>query len=53
MAKKEIESVFTKEQILKSNTFSEHRDLLAAVLKDGKTYSKEQVRKEIEKFYKK
>lgn len=53
MAKKENESVFTKEQILKSNTFMEHRDVLAAVLKDGKTYSKEQVRKEIAKFYKK
>ena len=46
MAKKESESVFTKEQILKSNTFAEHRDLLSAVLKD-KTYTKEQVRKEI------
>lgn len=53
MAKKENESVFTKEQILKSKTFEEHRDVLAAVLKDGKTYSKEQVRKEIEKFFKK
>ena len=52
MAKKENESVFTKEQILKSKTFMEHRDLLAAVLKDGKTYSKEQVKKEITKFYK-
>lgn len=52
MAKKET-SAFTKEQILKSKTFSEHRDLLAAVLKDGKTYTKEQVRKEIDKFYKK
>ena len=53
MAKKENESVFTKEQILKSKTFEEHRDLLAAVLENGKTYSKEQVRKEIAKFYKK
>lgn len=53
MAKKENESVFTKEQILKSKTFAEHRDLLAAVLKDDRTYSKERVRKEIEKFYKK
>ena len=53
MAKKEKESVFTKEQILKSNTFREYRDLLAAVLVDGKSYSKEQVNKEIKKFYKK
>ena len=52
MAKKENESVFTKEQILNSKTFAEHRDLLAVVLKD-KTYTKGQVRKEIEKFYKK
>ena len=50
MAKKEIESVFTKEQILKSRTFCEYRDLLAAVLKDDKTYTKEQVKKEITKF---
>lgn len=53
MAKKENESVFTKEQFLLSDTFREHRDFLAAVLEDGKTYSKEQVRKEISNFYKK
>ena len=52
MAKKEKESVFTKEQILKSNTFMAYRDALAVALKDGKTYTKEQVKKEIEKFYK-
>lgn len=52
MAKKE-NPAFTKEQILKSNTFREYRDFLAAVLEDGKTYSKEQVNKEIKKFYKK
>lgn len=52
MAKKEKEFAFTKEQILNSNTFREYRDLLSVVLKDDKTYSKEQVNKEIKKFYK-
>lgn len=47
------EAVFTKEQILHSNTFIEHRDVLEVVLKDGRTYTKEQVRKAIDKFFKK
>ena len=45
--------VFTKNQILESDTFSEYRDVLAVVLKDNKTYSKEQVQKAIDKFFKK
>ena len=53
MAKKENESVFTKEQILHSNTFAEHRDVLSVVLKEGRTYTKEQVRKAIDNFFKK
>ena len=51
MAKKENEPAFTKEQILKSNTFSGYRDYLSTVLKDGKTYTKAQVKNLIEKFY--
>lgn len=47
------DAVFTKEQILKSDTFAEHRDVLAVVLKDDRTYTKEQVRKKIDKFFKK
>ena len=44
---------FTKEQFLKSNSYSQHRDLLSAVLDDNKTYSKEQVNNIIDKFYRK
>lgn len=59
MAKKELTEVkettevvtFTKEQIMKSNTFKKHRDLLSVMLNDKKTYSKEQVNKMISKFY--
>lgn len=47
------DSVFTKEQIMKSNTFINRRDVLAVVLKDDRTYTKEQVRKAIDKFFKK
>jgi hypothetical protein len=46
------DAVFTKEQLIKSDTFSEYRDVLAVVLKDDRTYTKEQVRKAIEKFFK-
>lgn len=56
MAKKKEQTtetvpVFTKEQFLKSKTFSQYKDLLNAVLDDKKTYSKEQVNKIINKFY--
>ena len=47
------DSAFTKEQILKSDTFREHRDVLAVVLKDNRTYTKEQVQKAIDKFFRK
>ena len=47
------DSVFTKEQILESDTFSKYRDALSVVLKEDRTYTKEQVQKEIDKFYKK
>jgi len=43
--------VFTKEQLLKSNTFKQYKDLLSAVLEDKKTYTKEQVNNIIKKFY--
>lgn len=55
MAKSENETtaaVFTKEQILKSETYCNNRDMLDSVLEDGKTYTKEQIKKAIEKFYK-
>ena len=51
MAKKENKPAFTREQILKSNTFNAYRDYLSTVLEDGKTYTKEQVKKTIDDFY--
>ena len=48
---KTTETLFTKEQFLKSNTYRQHRDLLNAVLDDKKTYTKEQVNNMINKFY--
>ena len=47
---KTTETLFTKEQFLKSNTYRQHRDLLNAVLDDKKTYTKEQVNNIINKF---
>ena len=40
---------FTKEQFLSSNTYSQYKDYLSAVLDDKKTYSKEQVNNIIRK----
>ena len=48
--KETTETVFTKEQFLKSKTYRQYKDLLGAVL-ENKTYSKEQVNGIIDKFY--
>lgn len=48
---KETVPTFTREQLLKSKTFSKYKDLLDATLIDGKTYTKEQVNNIIKKFY--
>lgn len=45
------DAVFTKEQILRSDTFMYYRDVLAVLLKDNRTYTKEQVQKAIDKFF--
>ena len=39
---------FTKDQIVRSRTYARNRDMLSAVLEDGKTYSKSEVDKIIE-----
>jgi hypothetical protein len=46
------EVLFTKEQILASKKYSNRRDVLGAVLTDGKTYVLEQVDSLLEKFMK-
>lgn len=45
-------SSFSKEQILSAAKFANRRDLLSVVLEDGKTYTVEDVQKEIDKFMK-
>ncbi len=49
-AKQEV--LFTKEQILASKKYSNRRDVLGAILTDGKTYTLEQVDSLLEKFMK-
>ncbi len=44
----ETEAKFTKDQIVRSRTYARNRDMLSAVLEDGKTYSKSEVEKIIE-----
>jgi len=43
---------FSKGQLLKSNWYSHRRDVLTAILEEGKTYSHAEVGKLIEKFMK-
>ena len=45
-------SSFSKEQILSAAKFANRRDLLSVVLEDGKTYTVEDVQKQIDKFMK-
>ena len=46
------ETVFTKEQILASKKYKNRRDVLGAILKDGASYTLEQVDSLLEKFMK-
>lgn len=46
------EPSFSKKQLVNSLTFGKYRDYLNANLEDGKTYTKTQVVKMIEKTYK-
>ncbi len=47
-----IEEKYTKKQIVNSKTFIDNKDLLNAVLKEDKSYSKQEVNKIIENFKK-
>lgn len=45
-------SKFSKAQILSSKQYAERKDLLEAILEDGKEYSKKEVEQQIQKFMK-
>jgi hypothetical protein len=45
-------STFTKQQLLKSQRYSERRDLLSALLKDEERYSHDDIEKLIDEFMK-
>ena len=45
-------SKFSKAQILSSKQYEERKDLLEAILEDGKEYSKKEVEQQIQKFMK-
>ncbi len=47
-----IEEKYTKKQIVNSKTFIDNKDLLNAVLKEDKSYTKQEVNKIIENFKK-
>ncbi len=47
-----IEEKYTKKQIVNSKTFIDNKDLLNAILKEDKSYSKQEVNKIIENFKK-
>lgn len=54
MGKKEIQkdNKFTKEQFLKSKSFLNDRDIINAVLENGKSYTKKDVEEKILNFKK-
>ncbi len=43
---------YTKDQLLRSQRYASRRDLLGALLEDGKSYTAAQVDKEINQFLK-
>ena len=43
---------YTKDQLLRSKKYTARRDLLGALLEDGKTYTAAQVDREINQFLK-
>jgi hypothetical protein len=47
---KAAEPKFTKEQLVKSKAFSQHKDTLNAILEAGKTYTKEQAERLVSEF---
>ena len=46
------EEKYTKNQIVRSKTFIDNKDLLNAVLKEDKSYSKQEINKIIENYKK-
>nr|DAY51591.1 MAG TPA: ATP-dependent RNA helicase [Caudoviricetes sp.] len=46
------QTTFTKEQILQSLKFSNHRDILSVLLKDGRNYTVEEIDREIQNYMK-
>lgn len=50
--KKSREHTFSKEQILGSEKYGNRRDLLHALLEDGRKYTMEEAEKKIEQFMK-
>ena len=52
IATPKVVASFSKEQILSAAKFANRRDLLSVVLEDGKTYTVEDVQKQIDKFMK-
>lgn len=50
--KKVTEEKYTKDQIVNSKTFINNRDLLRAVLKENKSYSKKEINEIIENYKK-
>lgn len=42
---------FTKEQLIKSNSYMDRRDALTVLLEDGKEYSKDEVNEILDGFY--
>ena len=51
-AEKPAAPKFSKEQLIRSDRFANRRDLLGALLKDGKLYSIEEVETAIEHYMK-
>ena len=49
---KVTEEKYTKNQIVKSKTFIDNKDLLNAVLKEDKSYSKKEINEIIENYKK-
>lgn len=50
--KKDSKNSFSKEQLLSAMRFSNRRDLLGAILEDGKRYSISEVEKKLKNYYK-
>ena len=45
-------AVFSKEQLIMSNSFAQYRDLLTVIIQDNEKISKDEAKKRIETFLK-